>query len=944
MPTDRPSLASSRDKLVDLFKGWSHWRASDRVRWGNEEGEEEVELYRIIDEFEYFLKLDVDEKVGSRSFQTLNRKVCRAISELFDLRSDAQAHKLDRWTGDLVSMVESFMYKLMALLEPEEFSSCADKGLLTALTQLERHGRLDTAIIKDTAIRKRVRDFESPAEWSNRSSVEIALRDVFGARQKGSHTAQQLVESFKEAFVDDAHSFHQHRKLWQSVLVLMLSAIDTNREDLIRARLSRLGCEFDAEHMSDYLYGIEINERFCVTGVIGEGGMGRVYSAVQYDRSEKGVKPLKQVAIKSLKTADEQAQKRWDDECKNLTGLEHPNVVTVIDRERDERIKSYPSISESFLVMEFVDGVDLRQLLELGRLKPELALDITYQVCSGLSAIHTKKLVHRDIKPSNIRLTRIGETIHVTLIDLGIALDLSGNRDWRTRTGINMGTPGYMSPEQEDTDSFDELDQLDERSDIYSLGQVFFEMVTGRRFAYGLFPSEFLDGVDKSARLQFDELLVEKMLQFKPERRPKNIRAVMKSLRELRSSFRISDPKVHLEAPPDQGLIEALLSQGLLVGEKPTTLHNTGTHPHRTGEHGESLDQIAREFDVEVDSHELLEEVNTAGFEIEDPHTSLTREQATALREFITDSVQAGIRETSTSKSKVAAKRRTLAEDAVNQDVPETQVPAPAVEEPVPGTTEFDGGELFKPSTDNVNADSADRREESTGHGGLAFEVRRTAYNVFEYAVGNEGLLEGLIPENDLLFFRRARSRLKSALASLLSADIELPANFAGGEDEFEQFRYRQKQRPLLLAPLIEAEELLTDLQKMLGSQQRASAQQFEGKDAKARALVREQEAASKRYLHLMQTRLLRLFVQRKRRLTLDGARALKRRRPARTRRQQERCRLLAILEHRRTASLLEKFQHEGQTLLRQRDELARMLTDVQQLLESVQCVRTELP
>ena len=195
-----------------------------------------------------------------------------------------------------------------------------------------------------------------------------------------------------------------------------------------------------------------------ITDKLGEGGMGVVYKAedTSLDRP---------VALKFLAphlVSDQEIRKRFEREAKAAAALNHPNVCTVHEIDEAE--------GKTFIAMALIEGESLDKKIELGPLKLEEALDIARQIAKGLEAAHKKGVFHRDIKPQNIM---VGEDGHVTIMDFGLAQLAQASR--LTRTDETMGTTAYMSPEQTHGSG------TDHRTDIWSLGVVLYEMVTGQQ-------------------------------------------------------------------------------------------------------------------------------------------------------------------------------------------------------------------------------------------------------------------------------------------------------------------------------------------------------------------------------------------------------------------------------------------------------------------------------
>jgi len=195
-----------------------------------------------------------------------------------------------------------------------------------------------------------------------------------------------------------------------------------------------------------------------IVSVIGQGGMGTVYKALQPSLN-------RHVAIKVLPSylaQDEDFVQRFRHEATIAASLQHPNILNVYDVGEEEHLH--------YIVMQLLEGCTLAQLLEREKALPlARTARIISQMASALDCAHQHDLVHRDVKPSNIF---VGPGDHATLMDFGIVKALSGTR--LTRTGVTVGTPEYMSPEQI------EGQPLDHRSDLYSLGVVLYQMLAGR--------------------------------------------------------------------------------------------------------------------------------------------------------------------------------------------------------------------------------------------------------------------------------------------------------------------------------------------------------------------------------------------------------------------------------------------------------------------------------
>jgi predicted Ser/Thr protein kinase len=236
-----------------------------------------------------------------------------------------------------------------------------------------------------------------------------------------------------------------------------------------------------------------------ILDLLGAGGMGAVYKARQpaLDRL---------VALKILPRRGASGgsfAERFNREARALARLSHPNIVAVHEFGQVDGLH--------FFIMEFVDGADLRQLENGARLSPREALQIIPQICDALQYAHDEGVVHRDIKPENVLVDRRGR---VKIADFGLAKILGQDAESLrlTAEGQVMGTPHYMAPEQ-----IERPLAVDHRADIYSLGVVFYEMLTGD-LPLGKFPppSSRLHGLQVDVRL--DEVVL-RALENDPERR-----------------------------------------------------------------------------------------------------------------------------------------------------------------------------------------------------------------------------------------------------------------------------------------------------------------------------------------------------------------------------------------------------------------------------------------
>ena len=248
---------------------------------------------------------------------------------------------------------------------------------------------------------------------------------------------------------------------------------------------------------------------FEIVSLLGRGGMGAVYKAVQPDLDRT-------VAVKLLppETArDAEFMERFRREAATLARLDHPGIVRLYDfGQRDDF---------AYFVMEFVDGVDLAQQLAAGPMSPPDAFEIVGQLCDALQHSHERGVIHRDLKPANILIARDGR---VKLADFGLArlTQPDAGEMGLTRTGARLGTPRYMAPEQLNGVT------ADHRVDVYALGVVLYEMLTAQ-LPVGHFdpPSEKIPALTP----RLDEVVL-RALNAEPERRFASMIEVKERLRD----------------------------------------------------------------------------------------------------------------------------------------------------------------------------------------------------------------------------------------------------------------------------------------------------------------------------------------------------------------------------------------------------------------------------
>ncbi len=299
--------------------------------------------------------------------------------------------------------------------------------------------------------------------------------------------------------------------------------------------------------------------QFEILELIGQGGMGAVYKIRQKDLDRiVALKILPPVIGKSPEFSN-----RFTREAKALAKLNHPGIVTL--HEFGQQNGLY------FILMEFVDGVNLAQLMKTGKISPREALAIVPQICDALQFAHDQGIVHRDIKPENILLDRLGR---VKVADFGIAKivgdvtqaflpDLhSPPAGLFTEAGKIIGTPAYMAPEQVENPS-----EVDHRADIYALGVVFYQMLTGE------LPGKRLEPPSQKVRIdvRLDEIVLRAM-EKEPDLRYQTAHEFRTVVDDVQSPAHALPPSLPLPSPK-RGLLRRwwwvfliMFPVGLLIG------------------------------------------------------------------------------------------------------------------------------------------------------------------------------------------------------------------------------------------------------------------------------------------------------------------------------------------------------------------------------------------
>jgi len=221
----------------------------------------------------------------------------------------------------------------------------------------------------------------------------------------------------------------------------------------------------DPTQAVDSLLGMVLGETYRINRMVGEGGMARVYEASHLRLPER------RMAVKILHpefARDTEVVQRFQREAESSSAINHPNVIDVFDVSRGPDGRPY-------LVGEFLEGEELGEhLKKVGRLDVATAVAIARQICRALNAAHVRGIVHRDMKPENVFVVARDGMPHIKVLDFGIS-KVGHRQTHLTRTGMIMGTPSFMAPEQA------RGERVDARADVYAVGALLYTLVTGRR-------------------------------------------------------------------------------------------------------------------------------------------------------------------------------------------------------------------------------------------------------------------------------------------------------------------------------------------------------------------------------------------------------------------------------------------------------------------------------
>jgi hypothetical protein len=364
----------------------------------------------------------------------------------------------------------------------------------------------------------------------------------YGLSEEILRWVRKIPDWLKDGFAD-AHEFftdftgYGQPGLDQTGVVQLTEPISSSKREVVPV-VER------EEKVPEYL--LEHLTKYRIVKLLGSGGMGSVYLA-------EDTRLARRVALKVIRSEIARSPgigPRFLREGRLIAQLHHPNIVQIFD------IEELPT-GQIVLVTEFVEGGSLEHLMTRGRLSVDESLRITIEIAKALGEAHSKDIVHRDIKPSNVLVTNSG---HVKLLDFGVAklADYSSTSTSLTMAGAMVGTPRYMPPEQI------KAEPVDGRADLFSLGMVAYEMLTGRLDSEGKSLPQMIHKIlseqaqppsnyNPSIPPELDQIIL-KCLEKDPKDRFANATDLIEALENVRKKS-VDAPQLRgSEELPDEGL------------------------------------------------------------------------------------------------------------------------------------------------------------------------------------------------------------------------------------------------------------------------------------------------------------------------------------------------------------------------------------------------------